>query len=74
MRRNLRLGRDDRRGAFRLAVFVLVVLALAWGIEAHYLPTSDEFGLFVIITSVALLVAALVWLVYISLEPFARRR
>jgi serine/threonine-protein kinase len=73
-RRNLRLGRGDRRGAFRLAVFVLVILALAWGIDAHHLPNSQEFGLFVVITSVALFFAAFVWLLYIGLEPFARRR
>jgi len=73
-RRNLRLGRGDRRGAFRLAVFVLVILLLAWGIEAHHLPTSYEFFLFVIITSAALFTAAFVWLLYIGLEPFARRR
>ena len=73
-RRNLRLGRGDRRGAFRLAVFVLVVLALAWGIEAHHLPTGYEFLLFVIITSLALFFAAFVWLLYIGLEPFVRRR
>jgi serine/threonine-protein kinase len=73
-RRNLRLGRGDRRGAFRLAVFVLLILALAWGIEAHHLPTRYEFLLLVIITSAALFIAAFVWLLYIGLEPFARRR
>jgi serine/threonine-protein kinase len=73
-RRNLRLGRGDRRGAFRLAVFVLEILLLAWGIEAHHLPTSYEFFSFVIITSAALFIAAFVWLLYIGLEPFARRR
>ena len=73
-RRNLRLGRGDRRGAFRLAVFVLVILALAWGIEAHHLPSVQEFVLFVIITSAALFFAAFVWLLYIGLEPFVRRR
>ena len=73
-RRNLRLGRGDRRGAFRLAVFVLVILALAWGIEAHHLPDVEEFLLFVIITSLALFFAAFVWLLYIGLEPFVRRR
>jgi serine/threonine-protein kinase len=73
-RRNLRLGRGDRRGAFRLAVFVLVLLAIAWGINAHHLPTSEEFGLFVIITSFALFIAVFVWLLYIGLEPFVRRR
>jgi len=73
-RSNLRLGRGDRRGAFRLAVFVLVILALAWGIDAHHLPNSQEFGLFVIITGLALFFAAFVWLLYIGLEPFVRRR
>jgi serine/threonine-protein kinase len=73
-RRNLRLGRGDRRGAFRLAVFVLVLLALAWGITAHHLPTIYEFELFVMLTSFALFIAAFVWLLYIGLEPFVRRR
>jgi hypothetical protein len=73
-RRNLRLGRGDRRGAFRLAVFVLVILALAWGIEAHHFPGIEEFLLFVIVTSLALFFAAFVWLLYIGVEPFARRR
>jgi serine/threonine-protein kinase len=73
-RRNLRLGRGDRRGAFRLAVFVLVIVVLAWGIEAHHVPTGYEFLLFMIITSAALFFAAFVWLLYIGLEPFVRRR
>jgi serine/threonine-protein kinase len=73
-RRNLRLGRGDRRGAFRLAVFVLVLLMLAWGITAHHLPTPYEFGQFVQGTSFALFLAASVWLLYIGLEPYVRRR
>jgi serine/threonine-protein kinase len=73
-RRNLRLGRGDRRGAFRLAVFVLVILMLGWGITAHHLPTIYEFGLFVMGSSFALFFAALVWLLYIGLEPYVRRR
>jgi serine/threonine-protein kinase len=73
-RRNLRLGRGDRRGAFRLAVFVLVILMLAWGITAHHLPTPDEFELFVLGASFALFIGAFVWLLYIGLEPYVRRR
>ena len=73
-RRNLRLGRGDRRGAFRLAVFVFVTLMLAWAITAHHLPTSYEFGLFVMGASYSLFFAALVWLLYIGLEPYVRRR
>jgi serine/threonine-protein kinase len=73
-RRNLRLGRGDRRGAFRLAVFVLVVYMLSWGAAAHHLPAVAELGLFLEGGSLALLNAGLVWLLYIGLEPYVRRR
>jgi Protein kinase domain/zinc-ribbon domain len=73
-RRNLRLGRGDRRGAFRLAIFVLLVLMSAWALAAHHVSTSYEFGLFVMGVSFALFYAALVWLLYIGLEPYVRRR
>jgi len=73
-RRNLRLGRGDRRGAFRLAVFVFVLIAFEWVIESHHIPTFDELGSFVMITSFALFFAAFLWLLYIGLEPFVRRR
>ena len=46
-RRNLRLGRGDRRGAFRLAAFVFAAWAVAWFFGAHHVPNFDEFGLFI---------------------------
>jgi hypothetical protein len=73
-RRNLRLARGDRRGAFRLAILVLGALMLAWALTAHHIPTSYEFGLFVMGTSFSLFLAALAWLIYIALEPYVRRR
>jgi len=73
-RRNLRLARGDRRGAFRLAILVLGALMLAWAVTAHHIPTSYEFGLFVMGTSFSLFFAALAWLLYIGLEPYVRRR
>jgi Protein kinase domain len=73
-RRNQRQGRGDRRGAFRLAVFVLVILLLGWVMTAHHVPTSHEFGLFVMGLSYWLFFAALAWLLYIALEPYVRRR
>jgi serine/threonine protein kinase len=72
--RSLRLGRGDRRGAFRLAVFVLVLQFVAWALNAHHVPTAYEFGLFIMGTSLALFFAAIVWLLYIGLEPYVRRR
>lgn len=73
-RRNLRMARGDRRGAFRLALFVLLMLILSWAITAHHLPTSYELGLFVMGASWALFVATVAWLLYIGLEPYVRRR
>ena len=46
-RRNLRLGRGDRRGAFRLAAFVFAAWAVAWFFGAHHVPNFAEFGLFI---------------------------
>jgi serine/threonine-protein kinase len=73
-RRNLSLGRGDRRGAFRLAVFVLVFQFLGGAFNAHHVPTFYEFLLFVMGISLALFFAAFIWLLYIGLEPHVRRR
>jgi hypothetical protein len=74
-RRNVRLGRGDRRGAFRLAVFLLCVSMLAWLLRAHHVADlAGEFGMFGEAMAFSLLVAAFVWLTYMALEPFARRR
>ena len=37
-RRNLRLGRGDRRGASRLSAFVLITSCLWWLFSAHHTP------------------------------------
>jgi serine/threonine-protein kinase len=53
-RRNLKMGRSDRRGAFRVALFILVCMLLTWclGIQLqtvdfaqlHWSPTCAVFG------------------------------
>jgi hypothetical protein len=74
-RRNVRLGRGDRRGAFRLATFLLVVSMLRWLLAAHHVADLlGEFGMFGHALASSLLAAAFVWLTYMALEPFARRR
>jgi serine/threonine-protein kinase len=73
-RHNLRLGRGDRKGAFRLALVVFAAFMLAWLFRASHVPTQGEFNLFIKITELALFVSGLVWLCYISLEPYVRRR
>jgi serine/threonine-protein kinase len=72
-RRNLRLGRGDRRGALRVAAYVFGVLALAWVLQAPHVPSFAEIGLFFNFLAYGLMVAVLVWMVYVALEPYARR-
>jgi Protein kinase domain/zinc-ribbon domain len=74
-RRNVRLGRGDRRGAFRLAAFLLVVSMLGWLLGAHHVADLlGEFGMFAEALAFSLFLAAFVWLTYMAIEPFARRR
>ena len=72
-RRNLRQGRGDRPGAFRIAVLVFAGLMLAWVFGADHRPTSAEVGLGIQQTAWALFYAGFTWLVYIALEPYARK-
>lgn len=74
-RRNLRLGRGDRRGATRLALFVFVILASLEILgEHHNALLVREFVIFFLHISSALFNAAFFWLMYIALEPFVRRQ
>ena len=73
-RRNLRLGRGDRRGAFRLAAFVFAAWELAWFFGTHYVPNFFEFPLFLECLVWALGWSCFVWVLYIALEPYVRRR
>ncbi|MDT4898124.1 MAG: eukaryotic-like serine/threonine-protein kinase [Acidobacteriota bacterium] len=72
--KNLRLGRGDRRGAFRLALFVFTLTMLIYLFDAHHTWTNSEFDLFFSYIQSALLAAFFLWLLYIALEPYVRRR
>jgi serine/threonine-protein kinase len=71
-RRNLRLGRGDRKGALRLAAFMLLSAEIAWLLETHHIA-SNEFPNFMLNLAIRLLVACLVWIFYLALEPYLRR-
>lgn len=73
-RRNFRVGRGDRRGAFRIAFGLFALQMIAWLLGAHHVASVWEMGLFINGVGVALLLAALSWLLYIALEPYVRRR
>ena len=72
--RNLRLGRGDRRGAFRLALFLFTLHMLVYVFDAHHVWMPDEFGLFIEHVKSALFGAFFLWLLYVALEPYVRRR
>src|SRR5208283_3430948 len=73
-RRNLRLGRGDCHGASRLAVVVVAAWSVAWAFGAHHVPTFDELGLFFGFFFWGLGWPCLIWVLYIALEPYVRRR
>ena len=73
-RRNLRMGRGDRRGAIRVAAFLFICFMLSWALEARHAGNISEYPLFIQGLGTSLFVAGLSWLIYIALEPLIRRR
>ncbi|HXI40939.1 MAG TPA: serine/threonine-protein kinase [Bryobacteraceae bacterium] len=72
-RKNYVTGRGDRRGAFRLAVFVFCALVALWLCRGHFFPDAGTFGLFIIASSTALFIAAVLWSLYLAVEPYVRK-
>jgi len=72
-RRNYRQGRGDRDGALRLATLMFAVLMVLWLLSSHLVPGLETFFLFVMAVSTALFLSALVFVLYLALEPFVRR-
>src|SRR6185295_4680759 len=71
--RNLRFGRGDRRGAFRLAAFYFL-FRLVWLVDVHHVTSlADELQIFIKNVQNALFGAGFLWLLYIALEPSVRR-
>ncbi|MEQ1354305.1 MAG: hypothetical protein ABLT11_09825 [Candidatus Acidiferrum sp.] len=73
-RRNLRLGRGDRRGAARLAVFVFAAWAVAVVFGAHHYPNSTLIWQFFSVLSFGLASSCFFWALYIAMEPYVRQR
>ncbi len=74
-RRNLRLGRGDPRGAFRVSMIVLVIEFLGWIVGAHHVrDLTVEFQMLLAAIGFALLRGVFVWVAYMAIEPYVRRR
>jgi serine/threonine-protein kinase len=75
LRRNLRLGRGDRQGAWRLVVALTLSTLLAQGLRADHVSLAfEETGLILNLIAQTFLYAGATWCLYIALEPIARRR
>ena len=73
-RTNLRMGRGDRGGAFKLALFVFSIMLAGRLIGADHVPLV-EGELFILYQAISypLFSAVMLWLLYIALEPYVRR-
>ena len=74
VRRNLRSGRSDRRGALRLAAGIGGLILVMWILGGHHVRNSDEGWLFLEAFSNSAGTGLIYWILYTALEPFARRR
>ena len=74
-RRNLRQGRSDTKGAFKITIFVFLVTLAASLLIADHIPNlAIEIPLLTKMAGTALFNAALIGLIYLALEPYVRRR
>jgi len=72
--RNYKRGKGDRRGAFRLAVAVFLVELVLFLVRAHLSLTSSVLLLLVYGISLGLFVSAVLWTLYMALEPYVRSK
>jgi hypothetical protein len=71
---NWRGGRGDRRGSVRLAICVLTLSLLYWAVTGHHVSDlGEESVLMLVALGNALTLGLLSWVLYMALEPYARR-
>jgi len=73
-RRNVVLGRGDRKGAFRVALVLFSLGVASWALSAHHVADFNaQMSLLARGAGLVLVEATLVWLFYLAVEPYARR-
>jgi len=70
--RNLRLGRGDRKTAFRFALY-LGAVRLLWMVGAHHVAAQGEGIILFSHYAFSTWRIFLVWIFYMAVEPYARR-
>ncbi len=73
-RRNYRLGRADREGAFSLAVVMFALQVLIVLCHSHFAMDFDLVSVFIMTIAGGLFVSGSVWTIYLAVEPWIRRR
>jgi serine/threonine-protein kinase len=71
---NWKKGRGDRKGALRIASLTFALGIVNWFGLVHPIPSDDMFALFFAIVGDSLFWAAMLWLLYLALEPAVRSR
>lgn len=73
-RKNVKSGSGDRKGAFKIALIVLLVTFGGWFLGMNHVPAFfSELDRFSHSVRIALYFASATWLFYLALEPIVRR-
>jgi serine/threonine-protein kinase len=73
-RHNLRKGRGDRRGAFKISATVFVAMFGYWVVRAVHFSNPDvELDRVFEALGFALFCAGALWVLYLALEPYVRK-
>lgn len=71
--RNVRVGRSDLRGAFRVAVFIFALRMITWAVATHHTSSGGEVMLLITGLQAAVFWAFFIGLIYLAFEPYLRR-
>ena len=71
--RNVRMGRGDKKGAWRIAAVLFAAGLASWALVASHVPTLWELWLLMLGLSWAAFQAGFVGLLYLAVEPFIRK-
>jgi len=72
--RHLKTGRGDRRGAFRTAAVLFVIVGAGLLLRARlFADPAVEYERLGVLAAFSLYPAAQLWLFYMALEPYVRR-
>jgi serine/threonine-protein kinase len=71
---NLRSGRGDRRGAWRIALLLFGLRLVSWALNTDHVPGNEEITLLQLGLNDAVFDGAVAYVMYLALEPFIRRR